>query len=220
MQDNIKFAFENTVQIRIIKNIPKTPDHVFSKIFTRKMEYLLKKGKPISNKKIHIKKAVVCAAAAIAAALLMASTVGAVRDFFKNFFMELFKTHTTVQSADYSEAPLSIENIYTIKVPEGFEKIYEDELYDWSPYIGFEYCNDDKYLSFTQYVKSKYDVNVNTENHTLKYIQICGSDGYIIDLGNDEYYISWDNGEYIFDLTGNVGKNQLIIIAESVQKAE
>ncbi|MBS1404597.1 MAG: DUF4367 domain-containing protein [Oscillospiraceae bacterium] len=54
----------------------------------------------------------------------------------------------------------------------------------------------------------------------MEYITVNGKEGYIIRLDDDSYYISWDNGDYIFDIEGNIGKNQLIEIAETVKKAE
>lgn len=54
----------------------------------------------------------------------------------------------------------------------------------------------------------------------MDYIEINGNDGYVVELGNNEYYISWDNGDYIFDITGNIGENALIEMANSVQKVE
>lgn len=49
-------------------------------------------------------------------------------------------------------------------------------------------------------------------------IIINGYNGFIVDLGNNEYYISWDNGDYVFDITGNIGKNALIEVSQSIQK--
>lgn len=220
MQPELKKAFENTFAICIIDNVPDMPDHVFSKQFEKKMKHLIKYGEPVSKRKITVKKLFICITAAVIAATIMAFSVGAIRDFFKNFFMEIFDTHTEVQSVDYEDAPTSIETIYIIDIPHGFELVYEDEVFDWSPFISHEFYNDNEYISFTQYVKSKYDVNLNTENHLLEYIEINGNDGYIIDLGDNEYIVSWDNGSYIFQIISNVGKNKLIKLAESVHNVE
>ena len=65
-----------------------------------------------------------------------------------------------------------------------------------------------------------FDVNVNTEDRTMEYIEINGCDGFIVDISNEVSYISWDNGEYIFEISGSIGKNELISVAETVQKAE
>lgn len=220
MQPELQKAFENTAAQYIIITVPDMPDHIFSKGFEKKMKHLIKYGELVSKGKITVKKLYICVIAAILAVSLMAFSVGAVRDFFKNFFMEIFDTHTEVQSADYKSAPASIENIYTIEIPNGYVLSYEDELYEWSPFISHEYYNGDEYLFFSQYAKPSYNVNVNTENHPLEYMSINGYDGFIIDLGNNEYLITWDNGDYVFELIGNIGENALIKLAGSVQKAE
>ena len=223
MQNNLYRAFEETAVSRIIEKVPQMPDHRFSRKFERKMKRLIRYGcnEPTHYHKITVKRLFVCITVALFAAVVMAFSVGAVRDFFKNFFMEVFGTHTTVQYAEKSKTPDFIEDVYTITVPKDFELVYQDEIYEYSPYVGYMYSDDEKnYIIFNQYTQNAYDVNVNTENRTLDYIEINGNDGYIVDLGNNEYYISWDNGDYIFILTGNVGKNALINVANSVKKVE
>ena len=220
MQPKLPSAFEATMSERIINTVPDMPDHVFSKRFEKKMKQLIQQSKTASKSKITVKRMFICITAAVLAAAIVALSVGAVRDFFKNFFMQIFDTHTTVQSNDIENTPTSIETVYTIIVPDGYELVYEDEIFEWSPYVCHDYYKDDIYIFFTQYAKSNYKINVNTENHVLKYISVNGYDGYIIDLGNDEYLISWDNGEYVFDIMSNIGQNELIDLAETVYKVE
>lgn len=47
-----------------------------------------------------------------------------------------------------------------------------------------------------------------------------GNEGYIIDFENGGYFLSRNNGKYVFELTGNVSKNELIDMAEAAHKAE
>ena len=223
MQNNLYRAFEETAVSRIIEKVPQMPDHRFSRKFERKMKKLIRHGysEPVHYNKIKVKRLFICITAALIAAVVMAFSVGAVRDFFKNFLMEVFGTHTTVQTfSENINAPTSIEDVYTIEVPNGFEIVYKDEIFELTAYVHYEYFKNNDYIFFNQYVKSEYDVNINTENRPLEYIEINGNDGYIVDLGNNEYYISWDNGDYIFDITGNIGKDELIEAANSVQKVE
>lgn len=223
MSNNLYRAFEETAVSRIIEKVPQMPDHKFSRRFERKMKKLIRYSyrEPVHYHKFTVKRLFICITAALIAAVVMAFSVTAVRDFFKNFFMEVFGTHTTVQTfSDNINAPNSIEDVYIMDVPNGFDIIYKDEIFEWSTYVHYEYRKDNDYIFFNQYVKTKYDADVNTENHSLNNIEINGYDGYIVDLGNNEYYMSWDNGDYIFDITGNVGKNALIEMANSVQKVE
>ncbi|MCM1525187.1 MAG: DUF4367 domain-containing protein, partial [Ruminococcus sp.] len=198
MQNNLYRAFEETAVSRIIQKVPQMPDHKFSRKFERKMKKLIRHGyrETVHNRKITVKRLFVCITAALIAAVVMAFSVGAVRDFFKNFFMEVFGTHTTVQTfSDNINVPISIKDVYMIDMPNGFDMVYKDEIFEWSPFIAYIYRKDDDYISFNQFLKSEYDVDINTENRPLDYIEINGNDGYIVDLGNNEYYISWDNGD-------------------------
>ena len=223
MQDNLYRAFEETAVSRIIEKVPQMPDHRFSRKFERKMRKLIQyeDSEPVHLRKFTLKRLFICITAALVTAAIMAFSVGAVRDFFKNFFMEVFGTHTAVQSiSDNINAPGSIENVYAVTVPEGFELTYQDEVFEWSLFIEYIYRRNNDYICFGQFVKSEYDVKVYSGTHPMDHIEINGNDGYIVDLGNDEYYISWDNGDYIFDIIGNIGKNALIDVANSVQKVE
>lgn len=210
MNTQLKKAFEETLEARIISTVPDMPDHRFSPQFERKMKRLASGGAP---KKLTVRRLFICVTAALIAAALAASSVGAVRDFFT----ETFSTHTAVQSADTAEAPETIEAVYTIDVPEGFET--EDEFVS-DIFCNTTYVNNNKHIYFSQNVKSAFDVNVNTEDHTMEYVEINGCDGFIVDIGIDEAYILWDNGEYVFEMLGNIGKSELISVAETVQKVE
>lgn len=220
MQDNLYRAFEETAVSRIIEKVPQMPDHRFSRKFERKMRKLIRyeDSEPVHFHKITLKKLFIYITVALITASIMAFSVGAVRDFFKNFFMEIFATHTEVQIVDSENIQNSILDKYSICVPDNF---VQTEKFEYEILVCCVYRTaDNDYITFNQYVKSEYDVNINTENRTMDHIEVNGNDGYIVELGNDEYYISWDNGDYIFDITGNIGKNALIDAANSVQKVE
>lgn len=216
MDKQLKKAFEETLEARIISTVPDMPDHRFSPQFERKMKRLAGGGAP---GKLTVRRLFICVTAALIAAALAASSVSAVRDFFKRFFTETFRTHTAVQSADTAEAPETIEAVYTIDVPDGFETedAFMSDIFCNTVYRNKE---NNEYIIFNQNIRSAFDIYVNTENQTMEYVEINGCDGFIVDIGIDEAYISWDNGEYVFEISGNIGKSELIIIAETVQKAE
>lgn len=220
MQPNLKKAFETTMIDRIINDVPKMPDHIFSEEFEKKMWKLIYGNKFHTVHRTTKRRIFTYIMVAIIAAVITACSVEPLREFFKKFFMEVFGTHTTVQYIEDDEVPDFIEDIYMITTPTDFELTYQDKVNEWSPLVGWEYRQDNYYIFFTQYVKSKYDIDVNTENHKLEYIEINGNDGYIIDLGNNEYYISWENGDYVFDIIGNIDKKELVFVANSVKKVE
>lgn len=211
-------AFELSIEEYVKRSVPDIPDHIFSKSFEKRMKKVLLRREPIIKGRITIRKCLIYITAAIIAASMTVLSVGAVRDYFKNYFIKLFDKYSVVRSADTSITPATIEEIYVIDIPDDFVLAYEDEPDYRQLSYGREYCNDDKYISFTQYTKSEFEINVNTEGRKLNYISINGCDGYIIDLGKGEYYISWDNGDYIFDLISNIGYDEQLELAESVGK--
>jgi len=195
--------------------------HTFSKKFEKKILKLvnLKKSKYFPNVKVPIRRFVV---AMIMIIILMTMTlaISAARDAFFGFFAQIFDTHSEVRSINYDNSPLVIEEIYCISTPDGFELEYVDDINKNQSSITYVYKNGTKYIVFTQYVKSEYNVSVNTENKITKSFSVNNFSGFIVDIGNDEYYISWDNEDYVFDITGNIGKNALIEVVKTVEKVE
>ena len=219
MENNFKQALREVMISECEAVIPKDfPNHEFSAQFERKMQKLIKRGKyAVSFKKIGI----FIIAAAIVAAIAAVGT-GAFESLFKQFSFEHHETYSIVKSTDTEGAPRVIEELYMFDVPEGFECTYSEEPAEYMPFLTCFYQNEaeNKYIDFKQTVKSKYDVNVNTEDRVVEYIAVNGHDGYIIDLLDNEYIISWDNGDYIFDIIGNLGRDKMIRLAESVKVVE
>lgn len=221
MQPNLKVAFESTLTERIINSVPDMPDHIFSERFEKKMKYIIRHKSTGKVIRIPRGKFIKYIVVAILCAAITACSIEPLREFFKKFFIEIFDTHTLVQSNDYADTPESITEIYEItNIPQGFELTYKTQISDISFYVTTEYRKMNEYVTFTQYVKSEYTVNVNTENYPMEYISINNSDGYIIEFDNNECYITWDNGDYVFSICGNITKEQLIEISSSVQKIE
>lgn len=146
MSNNLYRAFEETAVSRIIEKVPQMPDHKFSKKFERKMKKMIRHGysEHMHYYKITIKRLFICITAALIAAVIMAFSVEAVRDFFKNFLMEVFGTHTSVQIVDNKNFSEIISDIYSINVPENFilTNSFESEIYVSSVYR----TQDDDYI--------------------------------------------------------------------------
>ena len=63
-------------------------------------------------------------------------------------------------------------------------------------------------------------MGLNTESAEISTIDISGHDAvYYVD-NHQFYHLIWDNGDYIIMIGSNIGRNELIDIANSVQKAE
>ena len=209
-EDYIEFSEETIIQ------------HTFSKRFERKMSRLIRQQKSFYFPMIRtpIRRTVTIMVTVIIILSTTVISVSALREAFIRFITEIFDTHTEVQVISDDTAPESFEDIYAItNIPDGFEIIFRNDNIDGTPVLMTEYRNGQQRIIFSQYIKSRYDVNVNTEGYEMERIDINGNEGFIINMV-DDYYIAWDNGDYIFEVVGNVGENTLIDVVNSVQKVE
>lgn len=215
----IKEYGANYIDDALIDNTP----HKFSPEFERKMDILMGK----SNKKVRItpKRLLIAITAALLAVFIMAMSVSAFREAFINFFMNIFDTHTVVQSVDDVDAPLEFTDKYEITAD-----MSDYELVDFSEDIfdrEYAYKNEHCTIYFTQSIKKYYDIAINTEGYDIETIYIDGSEGFYVNMYNqNSQIISWDNGDYVLSilvLCNNgyeFSKDELIDIVNSVQKVE
>ena len=155
----------------------------------------------------------------------MAMSVSAVREAFINFFMNIFDTNTVVQSVEDMDAPLDFIDKYEITAD-----MSDYENFDISEFISereYTYENENCTIYFTQYIKEYYHISINTEGYDIETIYINGCEGFYVDMYNQNgKIITWDNGDYVLsilvscDVDYKFSKNQLIDIANSVQKVE
>ena len=202
--------------------IDNTP-HKFSPEFERKMDILM--GKSYKKVRITPKRLLIAVTAALLAVFIMAMSVNAVRETFINFFMNIFDTHTVVQSIDDKDAPLDFVDKYIITsdmsdydLINSFEDISDRE---------YTYKNENCTIYFTQSIKEYYHESVNTEGYEIESIYIANCEGFYVNMYNQNGQILiWDNGDYVLSILVSCyndyvfGKDKLIDIANSVQKVE
>lgn len=209
-EDYIDFSEETIIQ------------HTFSKKFERKMARLIRRQKSFYFPMIRtpLRRTVTIMVTVIIILSTTVISVSALREAFIRFITEIFDTHTEVQTIQDDTAPESFEDIYVItNIPDGFEIVFQNNNIDETPVLITEYQNEQEYIIFSQYIKSRYDVNVNTEGYDMERMDINYNEGFKINM-IDNLYIAWDNGDYIFEIVGNVGESVLIDMANSVQKVE
>lgn len=214
----IKEYGANYIDERLIDNTP----HKFSAEFERKMDIIMGK----SNKKVRItpKRLLIAITAALLAVFIAAMSVSAVREALINFFMNIFDTHTVVQSID-DDAPLDFVDKYEITAD-----MSDFELVDFREYISdceYTYENENCTIYFTQYIKEYYDIAINTEGYDIETIYIDGCEDFYVNMYNQNGQIlGWDNGDYVLSIlvlcndNYEFSKDKLIDIANSVQKVE
>lgn len=218
LENSIKNFGENYIEFSESSII----DHTFSKRFENKMSRLIREQKSLFYPLIKTPVRRITVAMITAAVIMstMVTGVTAIREAFIHFITEIFDTHTEVQTISDDTAPEYFEEIYAIKkIPDGFVITFQNENESGTPVLITEYRNGQKRIIFSQYIKSQYNINVNTEGYEMIPIDINGIEGFMIDMEND-IYIAWDNGDYIFEIDSNIGINELIDVVNSVQKVE
>lgn len=209
-EDYIEFSEETIIQ------------HTFSKRFERKMAQLIRQQKSFYFPMIRtpIRRTATIMVTVIIILSTAVISVSALREAFIRFITEIFDTHTEVQTIHDDSAPESFEDIYAItNIPDGFEIVFQNDNVEETHVLITEYQNGQKYIVFSQYIKSRYDVNVNTEGYEMERIDINDNEGFMVDMV-DDIYIAWDNGDYILEIDSNISKDILINMVNSVQKVE
>lgn len=221
--DIIREAFRQNISKYIPESdIDYTP-HRFSPEFERKMNILM--GKDSKNVKITFKKLFIAVIAALLAVFIVAMSVSAVREAFFNFLMDIFNTHTVVESVDDVDAPLEFTDKYEITAD-----MPAYELVDFRESIfkrEYTYKNENCTIYFKQNIKEYYHISVNTEGYDIEMIYINGCEGFYVNMYNqNSQIVSWDNGDYILSIlvscnsNYDFGQKRLIDMANSVQKVE
>ena len=195
-------------------------EHEFSPKFERKMKKLInRRNKPYYKIINTAGKRVAC----VAVIVLITSSVTLINvDAFKNkfsdFFVNTYEKFSEIQPVEDDSAPTTLEEIYEITYDiSDFEIDYfeENDIGRTTVYI-----KDDTTIYFMQYMKKDYKSNINTEDAEILTMDINGHEAiYFID-NNNYYNLIWDNGDYIISIGSNIGENELIQMAKSVQKVE
>lgn len=209
-EDYIDFSDGTMIQYTFSKKF----EHIMAKLIRQQKNFYF----PILKTSLRRTAIIIITVIIIISTMVM--SVGALREVFLRFVTETFKTHTDVQTVDDPDAPENFEDIYAItNIPNGFEIDYQNEIIKGTPYFMTVYNKGQERIIFTQYIKSRYDVNINTEGYEMVRIDVNGHEGFMIDWG-DDLFITWDNGDYIFEIDSNVSKDVLMSMANSVQKVE
>lgn len=196
-------------------------EHEFSESFERDMKRLVSQRKKPYFRMINtVGKRVAC----VAAVLLIGTfttvmNVEAARSAIAEFFIGVYEKFSTFISADSdNEAPEKIEQLYEITC--GLDwfvvnwEVADDLVYNVT------YLNEPYIVDFKQSVKSEYDTNWNTEDTSIETIMIDEYEAvYFLDNHN-YHHLVWNTEDYVFSVSTNVGKDELIEMSKSVQKVE
>lgn len=127
-----------------------------------------------------------------------------------------FKLEDTPNKTDQinNQIPPDWDGYYPNYVPEGFTVAGTEERNVLSN-IYFE-NNQGKTIRFSQYSSTNTDLRIDTENADVQQILIHDIEALLVEK-QGLVSIVWEN-EYLFYITGEADKNELIKMAESVEK--
>ncbi|MBQ9870001.1 MAG: DUF4367 domain-containing protein [Ruminococcus sp.] len=199
-----------------------TSEHTFSHGFEKQMDKLIKRrGKPYYSLVNTVGKRV----AVIILAFVMVSfttvmSVEALRKPFISFITNMFSSHSEIRSDpdDSKQYPATIESKYDITEGVDGYKVILEEQYDNNRTL--DYSKDNIVVSFEQHIVDDFDMHTNTEGATIEHIDINGHEAIGWFDNHNYYHMIWNNGEYVIVISSNIGRNELIGIAKSVQKVE
>ena len=194
-----------------MNELDQMEDHVFSVKHEKKMKKLIKRQKKPYFKLICTGgRRAACIIAAIFILSASALSVEAVRKAIFDFIISIFSDHNviTVEEGTDSGYPEKIEEEYDFsELPEGFEREYYEKT---EASVSSYYSKKDKFIVLRQNIKATYKNIYDTEHmYNVQIIQELNQEFYIIEREKSNIII-WDNGKYVFTVSSNIDKNDMI----------
>jgi hypothetical protein len=212
----------------IVDELEEKKEEINSTTFPKKLdtwveEYIKKEEKKekrinlIKNIKKQSKRAAIILLIIIAGISTLIFTVEAIRVRVFNFFIERNERYTEIR----------VEEETNIKTPELDWENYYQPTYMTEGYY-FESEEDGGLIKILNYSDGKNQIiitqanntagiQIDTEDATTENIKISGNEGLLI-IKEDRSIIFWHNEEKSFTITGNIKKEEIVKIAESIEK--
>lgn len=193
-------------------------EFVPSEKFEKRMERLIKSRNNYfyTATKTRFRKALTVAAVA-AVLVTSALSVTAIRETILGFFVSRGSEvdvieYNTENAKDY---PKTIEKLFELKnIPEGYA--LEDETSDEISSELYFVKDDEHYLDFQQFTKDSYSSVSDGEFSAPEKIK-DGAQQFIIRTSGKMIMLVWEKDGYVFEMTGFLGKNEMLKIAQSAQ---
>jgi len=187
--------------------------------YIKKEEKKEKRIKLIKNIKKQSKKAAIILLIIIAGISTLIFTVEAIRVRVFNYFIERNERYTEIrveEENDIKTPELDWENYYQpTYMTEGY---YLESSKDIGSIKVLKYTNGENQITFTQ-ANNGTDFQLDTEDAVTENIKINGNEGLLI-IKEDRSMIFWHNEEKSFTITGNIKKEEIVKIAERIEKTK
>ena len=203
------------------EKLKELPPHHFSRSFERKMKWLFWRRTlrydtilNSTGKKV----------AALLLCFLLASTttvlsVEAWRNDLFQLIQKVYEYCTDITfegntSEDFTDEPFEAYEITDL--PESFLLVQEQILPDVYNSIQI-YQGEEMYLYFEQLPASESDFSLDSEGMKTELMQYRDTE-YLICTNKDVHYLIWTKDQYAFFLHSDLPMDQLLIVADSVEK--
>ncbi|MCR5480630.1 MAG: DUF4367 domain-containing protein [Ruminococcus sp.] len=197
-------------------------EHTFSPGFEKQMDKLIKRRKKPYYSLVNTvgKRVAVIILAFVMVSFTTVMSVDALRNPFLSFITNMFSSHSEIKSdpEDSKQYPATIESKYDIT--EGVDGYSRDVMLDNKGEVNLLYSQGDDVIELEQHIVDDFDMHTNTEGATIEHIDINGHEAIGWFDNHNYYHLIWNNGEYVIVISSNIGKDELIEIAKSVQKVE
>ena len=137
------------------------------------------------------------------------------------FIVKSYKEYSKIEAYEEVDRegvdyPQTIEKKYVpTKVAEGYEEVARDEL---SKQIRIVYLGNDKKEGIYVYTQQTEDMgqHINTEDTEYEIVEMVYGIAYFCqNIGENQIY--WEHGGYLFSLVGNIDKEKMVNIINSIQ---
>ena len=181
------------------------PKHKFSKKHEEKMKELFEPDTKVQKHRLSKKTIKILLIAAIL--LGLATTVFAI-PASREFIIQKFSNHSEYNVVNDNDIK-KVDSLNVNYIPEGFNKV-ED----------YEYCRVYK-NGEEEFIVDKISISASVGYDTEKYddeiIDINGIKAIYYRSENNYKGIIFNNGEYIFGVSGNIEKEELVRIAQNIE---
>lgn len=206
-------AFEEALRIsgeEWIASFPSDlPKHKFSRKHNKAIKDIISGKKEKNNHNLSKRTIKILLIAAVLLAFI--TTVFAV-PVSREYIVQKFFNHSSYNVKDIDK----ISNVELMKInyiPNGFSITDEYK----SKYVySVTYSNEQEHFSVDKHAINTY-VNFDTEKYDCENISINGIDGLFYVTENSQKGIIFNDANYIFVVSGNIDKNELINIAQNVK---
>lgn len=192
----------------------------FSEKFQKKISKTIKSENSLYHRATLTKtRKAICVFVAILVLLLSMLSVGAIREAIAGFFVNYHKGYNTIRAEKTNtDYPKKLEKVYELgEVPEGYILSNEHIGTEDATYL---YLCEDNSLMFVQYTKNTYSSNADNENSKYTVEEYNGQKFYVQTIIDGSYIFRWDDGEYIFFLSADLPKKDIVHLCTTLKIKE